>query len=208
MLRYLGTKSWRSVQLWHLTIILVWEQYLLAFRCSQLCVFPRLVFTSYHYSLLLNISWGRVKVLRRLAKYDAWKIRDTGVPSPSSLFSLDETNYITCHITCCLSGVVTPFTFSLIPAVKTRVYFLTDNLTSITVRRIIVFKSLIRECFVNVFVCYEVVQFFGIEKRHRCINKGTVKVKLSLCFLLTEHHAMKAYWGSGGIVPVIFWTRH
>jgi hypothetical protein len=28
-----------------------------------------------------------------------------------------------------------------------------------------------------------------------------VKVKLSLC--LTEHHAMKAYWGSGGIAPLI-----
>jgi hypothetical protein len=26
---------------------------------------------------------------------------------------------------------------------------------------------------------------------------------LSLCFLLTEHHAMKAYWGSGGISPRI-----
>jgi hypothetical protein len=29
-----------------------------------------------------------------------------------------------------------------------------------------------------------------------------VKVKLSLCFL-NEHHAMKAYWGSGGIAPRI-----
>jgi hypothetical protein len=28
-----------------------------------------------------------------------------------------------------------------------------------------------------------------------------VKVKLSLC--LTKHHAMKTYWGSGGIVPCI-----
>jgi hypothetical protein len=28
-----------------------------------------------------------------------------------------------------------------------------------------------------------------------------VKVKLSLC--LTKHHAMKAYWGSGGIGPLI-----
>jgi hypothetical protein len=28
-----------------------------------------------------------------------------------------------------------------------------------------------------------------------------VKVKLSLC--LPEHHAMKAYWGSGGISPLI-----
>jgi hypothetical protein len=26
------------------------------------------------------------------------------------------------------------------------------------------------------------------------------KVKLSLC---TEHHAMKAYWGNGGVVPRI-----
>jgi hypothetical protein len=26
--------------------------------------------------------------------------------------------------------------------------------------------------------------------------------------LLTEHHAMKAYWGSGGIAPFILWPRH
>jgi hypothetical protein len=30
-----------------------------------------------------------------------------------------------------------------------------------------------------------------------------VKVKLSLCFFLTDHHAMKAYCGSGGIAPHI-----
>jgi len=29
------------------------------------------------------------------------------------------------------------------------------------------------------------------------------KVKLSLCFFLTEHEAMKAYWGNGGIAPII-----
>jgi hypothetical protein len=29
----------------------------------------------------------------------------------------------------------------------------------------------------------------------------TTKVKLSLC--LTKHHAMKTYWGSGGIAPRI-----
>jgi len=29
----------------------------------------------------------------------------------------------------------------------------------------------------------------------------TLKVKFSLC--LTKHHAMKAYWGSGGIAPRI-----
>jgi hypothetical protein len=28
-----------------------------------------------------------------------------------------------------------------------------------------------------------------------------VKIKLSLC--LTKHHTMKAYWGSGGIAPII-----
>jgi hypothetical protein len=26
--------------------------------------------------------------------------------------------------------------------------------------------------------------------------------------LLTEHHAMKAYWGSGGIAPRIIWPQH
>jgi hypothetical protein len=30
-----------------------------------------------------------------------------------------------------------------------------------------------------------------------------VKVNLSLCFFLTEHYAMKAYWGSGSIAPHI-----
>jgi hypothetical protein len=30
-----------------------------------------------------------------------------------------------------------------------------------------------------------------------------LKVKLSLCFFITEHHAMEAYWGSGGISPCI-----
>jgi len=30
---------------------------------------------------------------------------------------------------------------------------------------------------------------------------GKVKVKLSPCFFLIEHHAMKACWVSGGISP-------
>jgi hypothetical protein len=30
---------------------------------------------------------------------------------------------------------------------------------------------------------------------------GEIKVKLSPC--LTKHHAMKTYWGSGGIAPHI-----
>jgi hypothetical protein len=27
------------------------------------------------------------------------------------------------------------------------------------------------------------------------LEQGKVKVKLFLCFFLTEHHSMKAYWG-------------
>jgi hypothetical protein len=37
----------------------------------------------------------------------------------------------------------------------------------------------------------------------RSVEVWQVKVKLSLCFFLTEHHAMKAYWGSGGMTPRI-----
>jgi hypothetical protein len=32
---------------------------------------------------------------------------------------------------------------------------------------------------------------------------GQIKVKFSLCFFVTEHHAMKAYCGNGGISPRI-----
>jgi len=35
--------------------------------------------------------------------------------------------------------------------------------------------------------------------------KGKV---VSVLFFLTEHHAMKAYWGSGGIAWRILWPRH
>jgi hypothetical protein len=34
--------------------------------------------------------------------------------------------------------------------------------------------------------------------------KVKVKVKVkSLCFFLTDHHARKAYWGTGGVAPLI-----
>jgi hypothetical protein len=36
---------------------------------------------------------------------------------------------------------------------------------------------------------------------HPAHSLGIIKVKLFLC--LTKHHAMKTYWGSGGIVPRI-----
>jgi hypothetical protein len=38
-----------------------------------------------------------------------------------------------------------------------------------------------------------------IERGGNAVQEG--KVKLSLC--LTKHHAMKTYWGSGGIAPLI-----
>jgi hypothetical protein len=44
------------------------------------------------------------------------------------------------------------------------------------------------------YVLYWAIQW--ISRFHRYI-----KVKLSLC--LTKHHAMKSYWGSGGIAPRI-----
>jgi len=33
-------------------------------------------------------------------------------------------------------------------------------------------------------------------------SRHGVKVKSLLCSSLTKHHAMKAYWGSGGIAPL------
>jgi len=35
------------------------------------------------------------------------------------------------------------------------------------------------------------------------LNALKVKGKVVPVLLLTEHHAMKAYWGSGGIAPLI-----
>jgi hypothetical protein len=34
-------------------------------------------------------------------------------------------------------------------------------------------------------------------------KKLSLKVKVKLSLSLTKHHAMKSYWGSGGIVPRI-----
>jgi hypothetical protein len=43
-------------------------------------------------------------------------------------------------------------------------------------------------------------RIFGIREE-RAGGWGKLKVKLSL--RLTKHHAMKAYWGRGGIAPLI-----
>jgi len=44
---------------------------------------------------------------------------------------------------------------------------------------------------------------FWMEQFHikHIFNEG--KVKSCLCFFLKEHHARKAYWGSGNIAPCI-----
>jgi len=33
------------------------------------------------------------------------------------------------------------------------------------------------------------------------------EVKLSLCFVLNRHHAVEAYWGNAGIVPLEHGTK-
>jgi len=34
-----------------------------------------------------------------------------------------------------------------------------------------------------------------------------ITYSLHIC-ALTEHHAMKAYWGIGGTAPLILWPQH
>jgi hypothetical protein len=50
------------------------------------------------------------------------------------------------------------------------------------------------------FQLYVHNKIFGGSRGH---GKVKEKLKLSLCF--TKHHAMKTYWGSGGIAPGILW---
>jgi hypothetical protein len=37
---------------------------------------------------------------------------------------------------------------------------------------------------------------------------GSIKVKVKFSLCLTKHHAMKTYWGSGGIAPLILKPQH
>jgi hypothetical protein len=39
-------------------------------------------------------------------------------------------------------------------------------------------------------------------------NNNEVKVNVKLSLYLTKHHAMKEYWGSRGIAPLILRPRH
>jgi hypothetical protein len=58
--------------------------------------------------------------------------------------------------------------------------------------------SLLNCCYLAIFHIYP----YLLHIFHSFRIKGKkVKVKLSLC--LTKHHAMKTYWGSGGIAPRI-----
>jgi hypothetical protein len=54
-------------------------------------------------------------------------------------------------------------------------------------------------------ICHFIVQ--GILLSY-VKGKGKCKVKIVPVLLLNEHHAMKAYWGSGIIAPLILWPRH
>jgi hypothetical protein len=42
----------------------------------------------------------------------------------------------------------------------------------------------------------------------KCRTKKGEKGKVVSVFPLTEHHAMKAYWGNGGTAPPILWPRY
>jgi hypothetical protein len=53
--------------------------------------------------------------------------------------------------------------------------------------------------------CSSYPPVFLIVTDHKGKSKGKRKVKLSLC--LTKHHAMKVYWESGGVAPLILSPR-
>jgi hypothetical protein len=50
---------------------------------------------------------------------------------------------------------------------------------------------------------YEVWNKLRVQWPNRSLHKGKV-----VPVLLTKHHAMKAYWGNGGISTRILWPRH
>jgi len=53
-----------------------------------------------------------------------------------------------------------------------------------------------------VYLCRKFQMYY--REINRTLSKTLYKkVKLSLCYFLTEHHAMKAYWGSACIAPRI-----
>jgi hypothetical protein len=66
-----------------------------------------------------------------------------------------------------------------------------DGLRSLNVVRVNI-KEIIRDT----------VKLKSHTHTHTHTHTHKVKVKMSLC--LTKHHAMKTYWGNGGIAPRIF----
>jgi len=46
-------------------------------------------------------------------------------------------------------------------------------------------------------------QFISALQFHALRYTSQVKVRIKLPLCLTKHHAMKTYWGSGGIAPLM-----
>jgi hypothetical protein len=55
-----------------------------------------------------------------------------------------------------------------------------------------------------------IVQYKNITVRKQMVTRKSITCMHTSAPVLplTEHHAMKAYWGSGGTVPPIFLPRH
>jgi len=60
-----------------------------------------------------------------------------------------------------------------------------------------------KESFIPPVSMFHIKYLNKLRQLRRNLVLRLVKLKLFLCFSLTEHHAMKAYWGSGGIAPRI-----
>jgi hypothetical protein len=57
--------------------------------------------------------------------------------------------------------------------------------------------------YVSFFHCHFQVPCFSLKAFPKMCKVKVVPVLFS-----TQHHAMEAYWGSGGIVPLILWPWH
>jgi hypothetical protein len=59
--------------------------------------------------------------------------------------------------------------------------------------------------FITAYTNWDIIYFAAPVTPHSHVHRETeeVKVKVKLSLYLTKHHAMKTYWGSGGIAPCI-----
>jgi hypothetical protein len=58
------------------------------------------------------------------------------------------------------------------------------------------------------FVFHFILAHHEITSPLYCSINSSANDCCNLFVLLTEHHAMKAYWGSGSIAPLFLWPRH